>query len=139
MMVQMTGVGPMTGQLVHFIRFAPKGVDNAYALSRYKTQVMTLYKTLEERLAKTRYLGGAEYGIADIATFPWARATEMFAPGFNASHPNVARWVAEIAARPAVVKAIAAADEVRGRISAFDKVPPENIDRVMGRGTFAAA
>ena len=137
LMVQMTGIGPMTGQLVHFLRFAPKGND--YAFSRYKTQVQTTYKVLEERLASSKYLGGADYGIADIATFPWARATDMFIPGFKAGHPNIARWLDDVGARPAVVKAVAAADDVRGKVSAFDKVEPEYLDKVFGRGKYAAA
>lgn len=137
MMVQMTGIGPMSGQLVHFLRFAPKG--NEYAFSRYKTQVLATYTVLEERLASSKYLGGAEYGIADIATFPWARATDMFLPGFKTGHPNIARWLESVAARPAVIKASAAADEVRGKVSAFDKVEPENLDKVFGRGKYAAA
>src|ERR1051326_2191957 len=71
MMVQMTTVGPMFGQHVHFIRFAPPGND--YARSRYTTQAVRVSEVVEHRLASSPYLGGAEYGIADIATYPWAR------------------------------------------------------------------
>jgi GSH-dependent disulfide-bond oxidoreductase len=119
----------MTGQLVHFIRFAPKGND--YAVSRYTRQMLITYKVLEARPGSSKYIGGAEYGIADIATFPWARATDMFIPGFKACHPHIARWLDDVGARPAVVKALAATDAVRGKVSAFDKVS--------GRGKFAAA
>jgi GST-like protein len=137
MMVQMTGLGPMSGQLVHFVRFAPPGND--YALSRYKTQVRTVYKTLEDRLASSRYLGGDEYSIADVATFPWARMTDMFLAEAKDQHPNLLRWLAEIAARPAVVRALAAADAVRAQVSTFDKVSADKLDRVLGRGKYAVA
>jgi GST-like protein len=137
MMVQMAGLGPMSGQLVHFVRYAPQGND--YALSRYKTQVRTIYATLETRLAQSRFLGGDTYSIADIATFPWARLADMFLGDTKAQHPNLLRWLGEIEARPAVIKALAAVDEVRGRISTFDKVPAENLDRMFGRGKFAAS
>src|ERR1700734_4223255 len=59
MLVQMTGLGPMFGQFVHFMRFAPKGND--YALSRYRTQVTRVLDVLEQRLADQPYLGGADY------------------------------------------------------------------------------
>ena len=137
MMVQMTGLGPMSGQLVHFVRFA--GPGNDYALSRYKTQVRTVYATLEQRLGEARYLGGDAYSIADVATFPWARLTDMFLGDAKAEHPNLLRWLADIAARPAVVRALAAADDVRTKVSTPDKVSSEQLDRVFGRGAFAVS
>ena len=76
MMVQMTLVGPMFGQFVHFMRFAPKGND--YALDRYRTQARRALEALDTRLGVAPFLGGATYTIADIATFPCGRA--MSAP-----------------------------------------------------------
>ena len=137
LMVQLTGLGPMSGQLVHFVRFA--GPGNDYALSRYKTQVRTVYKTLEQRLGEAKYLGGDAYSIADIATFPWARMVDMFLDEAKAEHPNLLRWIADIAARPAVIRALAAADEVRAKVSTPDKVTADQLDRVFGRGKFAVA
>ena len=66
MMVQMTGVGPMFGQHVHFMRFAPAG--NEYSKSRYATQVHRVFEVIDQRLAASPYLGGAEYGLTDVAT-----------------------------------------------------------------------
>jgi GSH-dependent disulfide-bond oxidoreductase len=71
MMVQMTLVGPMFGQYVHFLRFAPEGND--YSLDRYRTQVRRVLATLEQRLGVVPFLGGQSYSIADIATFPSGR------------------------------------------------------------------
>ena len=140
LMVQMTGLGPMAGQLVHFVRFAPKDIDHGYSLSRYKTQVVTLCKTLEARLADSPYLGGAEYSIADVATFPWARLMEMLlGAAVKTDYPHVMRWVADIAQRPAVVKALAATDAVRAHATTPDKATAEQMDRVFGRGKFAVA
>ena len=69
LMIQLTGVGPMFGQLTHFKKFAPPGND--YSLSRYQTEVLRLYDVLEARLGGSAWLGGPDYSIADIATFPW--------------------------------------------------------------------
>lgn len=138
MMVQMTGLGPMFGQFVHFMRFAPPGND--YALSRYRTQVRRVLDVLEARLQAQPYLGGAEYSIADIATFPWARNIgALLGKPTEADYPKLMAWVAGIAARPAVVRALAAVDEVRARTTAFDKAQPNMLDRIFGRGDFAQA
>lgn len=138
MMVQMTGVGPMFGQHVHFMRFAPAGND--YSKSRYATQVHRVFEVIDQRLAASPYLGGAEYGLADVATYPWARNIPVLlgadaAPRF----PNVMAWVKKIDERPAVKKALAAVDEVRARTTQFDKAEAENLDKLFGRGKFAAA
>ncbi len=135
LMIQLTGVGPMFGQYVHFMRFAPKGND--YALSRYRTQARTLCETLEARLGKAAYLGGAEYSIADVATFPWARNIGALLGGTKADYPRLFAWVETIAARPAVGRALAAADAVREQTTQFDKAAPANLDRMFGRGQFA--
>jgi len=76
MMVQMTLVGPMFGQYVHFTRFAPKGND--YALDRNRTQARRALEVLEKRLTVAAFLGGESYSIADIATYPWARNVGAF-------------------------------------------------------------
>ena len=138
MMVQMTTIGPMWGQYVHFWRFAPPG--NQYSLDRYRTQVRKTLDVLEGRLAAAPYLGGAEYSIADIATFPWVRNTGTFlGKDAEAAYPKVVAWVAGIAARPAVVRALAAVDEVRGKTTQFDKADDAGKDRLFGRGRYTAA
>jgi len=137
LMVQMTGLGPMSGQLVHFIRFAPPGND--YAKSRYATQVRRVYESLDQRLAGNAFLAGADYSIADMATFPWTRMAEMLLGADAQNYPNVLRWNATVAARPAVVRALAQADAVRARTTQFDKAEADKIDRMMGRGQFALA
>lgn len=138
MMVQMTGVGPMFGQLVHFSRFAPKGND--YAVDRYRTQVRRVLDVLEQRLGVAPWLGGADYSIADIATFPWARGLGMFlGKAAEQDYPKLMAWVAAIASRPAVVKALAAVEDVRTKTTAFDKAAPDMLDKIFGRGAYVAA
>jgi GST-like protein len=138
MMVQMTTVGPMFGQHVHFIRFAPPGND--YAKSRYTTQAIRVCEVIEQRLAASPYLGGAEYGIADIATYPWSRnIPALLGEPVAAKLPHTMKWVATIGERPAVKAALAKVDAVRAATTAFDKAAAEDLDRVFGRGKFAAA
>ena len=138
MMVQMTTIGPMWGQYVHFWRFAPKGND--YSLDRYRTQVRKTLDVVEQRLGEAAYLGGSEYSIADIATFPWLRVAGMFlGKGVEAEYPKIMAWVAGIAARPAVVKALAAVDDVRTKTTQFDKASEDAKDRTFGRGRYTAA
>src|SRR5580704_19755598 len=143
MMVQMTTIGPMWGQYVHFWRFAPKTNGpggNDYSLDRYRTQVRKTLDVVEQRLGEAAYLGGSAYSIADIATFPWLRATGMFlGKGIEAEYPKIMGWAAGIAARQAVVKALAAVDDVRGKVTQFDKAGAEAMDRVFGRGRYTAA
>ena len=137
LMVQMTGLGPMSGQLVHFLRFAPAGND--YAKSRYATQVRRVYESLDQRLAGNAFLGGAKYSIADMATFPWTRMAEMLLGEDAKNYPNVLRWNATVGARPAVQRALAQADAVRTVTTQFDKAEAEKVDRMMGRGQYALA
>ena len=138
LMTQMSTVGPMFGQMVHFIRFAPEGND--YSKSRYATQAIRVTEVIDQRLAKNAYLAGSEYSVADIATHPWLRNIPMFmgAEGL-AKFPNVARWVNEIDARPAVQAALAKVAEIRAETTQFDKAEAPTLDKLFGRGAYAAA
>lgn len=138
MMVQMTTVGPMFGQHVHFMRFAPKGND--YSASRYATQVHRAFEVIDQRLADSAWLGGSEYGLADIATYPWARNIPvLLGTDVAAKFPNTMRWVGTMDQRPAVRNALAAVDDVRARTTQFDKARPAALDKLFGRGPHAAA
>lgn len=103
LMFQMAGVGPMCGQAHHFLHYAPEKVP--YGIARYTTEAKRLYGVMDRRLAEAPFLAGA-YSIADIATFPWVDRHDHHAVDF-ADFPNVARWHAEIAARPAVARGMA--------------------------------
>lgn len=138
LMTQMSTVGPMFGQMVHFIRFAPAGND--YSKSRYTTQAIRVTEVIDQRLAKHAYLGGEEYGVADIATHPWLRnIPALMGPDAMSKFPNVVRWVAAIDARPAVQAALAKVAEVRTVTTQFDKAEAPALDKLFGRGEYAAA
>jgi GST-like protein len=138
LMTQMSTVGPMFGQFVHFMRFAPAG--NEYSRSRYLTQATRVCEVIDQRLAQAAYLAGSEYSVADIATFPWLRNVPTFLGAETAAKfPNITRWVKAIDERPAVKKALAEVEAVRARTTPFDKAEAATLDRVFGRGQFAAA
>src|SRR5437870_237682 len=68
-------------------------------------KVKRLYEVLETRLGKSPYLGGDEYSIADIATFPWTRNHDNMGVKWE-NNPNLKRWFESVSARPAVKKMI---------------------------------
>jgi GST-like protein len=103
LMFQMGGVGPMLGQTHHFRIYAPEKIP--YAIERYSNEAKRLYGVMNKRLAKSRYLGGPEYSIADIATFPWLRSWKNQGITWD-DHPHLKGWFDEIAARPAVLRGV---------------------------------
>ena len=100
LMWQMGGVGPMIGQVHHFLRNA-KG-KAPYAEERYSKEAHRLYGVLDKRLSEAEYMAGA-YSIADMATWPWISRFEWHQVDI-AKYANVLRWYKAIAARPAVLK-----------------------------------
>lgn len=98
LMFQMGGVGPMFGQVHHFLRAAKEPVP--YAIERYTRETRRLYGVLNARLAAHDYLAGA-YSIADIATYPWVARHEWHKTDLN-DFPHVKRWFDTVSARPAV-------------------------------------
>jgi len=100
---QVGGFGPMLGQAHHFIDYAKEGSE--YARSRFIKEAGRLYGVLNRRLGESEYLGGPEYTIADIITFPWSQGYEKHGQNI-ADFPNVKRWQDAIFARPAVQRGI---------------------------------
>ena len=103
LMFQMGGVGPMFGQVHHFLRAAPEKVP--YAIERYTKETRRLYGVLDGHLKSSAHLAD-EYSIADIATYPWVARHEWHQVDLN-DFPNVKRWYDAIGARPAVAKGMA--------------------------------
>jgi GSH-dependent disulfide-bond oxidoreductase len=104
LMFQMGGVGPMLGQAHHFMKFAPVKIE--YGIERYGKETKRLYGVMDDRLAKVPYLAGAEYSIADIATYPWVSRHEFHQVDLTA-YPNVKRWFDRLSNRAAVKKGMA--------------------------------
>jgi GSH-dependent disulfide-bond oxidoreductase len=103
LMLQMGSIGPMFGQVHHFLRTAKEPVP--YAIERYTKEKDRLYGVLDRRLGEAEYLAG-EYSIADVATYPWVARHEWHKTDLNA-HPNVKRWFDAIGARAAVKRGMA--------------------------------
>lgn len=105
---QMGGLGPMAGQNHHFVRYAPEPIP--YAIERYVKETARLYGVLDRQLAGREYVAG-DYSIADMAIYPWARGWEAQQQRIEA-FPQMQAWLARMAARPAVQRAYALAEEV---------------------------
>lgn len=97
-MWQMGGLGPMLGQVHHFVKY--NAGKAPYAEERFSKEARRLYGVMNRRLAETPYLAG-DYSIADIACWPWISRFEWQGIDLN-EYPNVKRWYVDIAARPAV-------------------------------------
>ena len=98
LMWQMGGVGPIFGQVHHFLRAAKEQVP--YAIKRYTTECRRLYSVLDKRLEGRDYVAG-DISIADFAIFPWTARYDWQEVDLN-DYPNVKRWFDSIMARPAV-------------------------------------
>jgi GST-like protein len=95
--------------------------------------VRRLYDVLNKRLGECAYLGGPDYTIADISTFPWTRNYAFQNVKLEAV-PNVKRWFEAVSGRPAVKRALAKVDAIQ---SARDNATPDALDRLFGRGVYA--
>ena len=98
LMWQMGGIGPMLGQVHHFVKY--NAGKAPYAEERYLKEAHRLYGVLDRQLGEGPYIVGA-YSIADMAIWPWISRFEWQTIDLNA-YPNVKRWYLAIAARPAV-------------------------------------
>ena len=114
-----TGLSPLSGQAVHFLHYAPEPIP--YAKHRYLKEVERHYQVLETRLTASPFLGGIEYGIADMALWGWARgAAYVFGSEGLSAYPAVDKLVQSISRRPAAEKAAKLADNLKLK-TAFDE------------------
>ena len=105
-----SGVGPFSGQSVHFRNYAPEKIE--YATNRYMYEAQRHYQILDERLAKQKYMVGDAYGIVDMAVWGWARLIPVALGDSGwAKFPNLKRLVDESSARSAAVRANALKDK----------------------------
>jgi GSH-dependent disulfide-bond oxidoreductase len=100
-----SGLGPFSGQAVHFQHWAPESLP--YAVNRYRREVERHYKVLDDHLAGRDTLVGGEYTIADMSAWGWIdRAPRVLMSSDPlAAFPNLKRWFAGVEARPAVARA----------------------------------
>jgi GSH-dependent disulfide-bond oxidoreductase len=114
LMFQMGSVGPMLGQAHHFRMYAPEKIP--YAIDRYSNEAKRIYGVIDRRLAQSAWLAGAQYTIADIATFPWLRSWQN--QGIVLSDfPHLEAWFNRIAERPAVQRGVKVLAELRRPIT----------------------
>ena len=106
LMFQMGGIGPMMGQAMYFQRIAaPNGHEEPFSIKRYVDESRRLLEVLDTRLEGREWLAGEEYTIADMATYPWARAyvwAKVSVDGLD----HLKAWFDRIDARPSVQKAL---------------------------------
>ena len=99
-----TGIGPYSGQAVHFKHFAPE--PKTYAVNRYDFEAWRHWSIIEAQLAKHRYMLGDHYTLVDMAVWGWARAVPfILGPDAWTKLPNVKRLLDEVNARPAAQRA----------------------------------
>jgi len=101
LIAQVAYVGPLLGQHHQFHHYTPG--KSKWGEERYFKIAKTIYKDLDERLEKTKFLAGKEYSIADIATFPWIARHPIHDIGLK-KFKNLARWYETISKREAVIK-----------------------------------
>ena len=99
-----SGVGPFSGQSVHFRNYAPEKIE--YATNRYVYEATRHFAILDARLAKQKYMLGDAYTIVDMAVWGWARLMPtVLGEAAWAKFPNLKRLVDEISAHPAAARA----------------------------------
>jgi GST-like protein len=105
-----SGVGPFSGQSVHFRNYAPEKIP--YAVNRYVYEAQRHYGILEARLAKQPFMLGSDYSIVDMAVWGWARLIPVIMGEEHwAKYPNLKKMIDGISARPAAARANAIKDQ----------------------------
>lgn len=102
LMWQMGGLGPMLGQVHHFVKY--NADKSEYSTERYSKEGRRLYGVLNKRLEGRAYIAGAgegTYSVADMACWPWISRFEWQQNDLN-DYPNIKDWYLRIAQRPAV-------------------------------------
>lgn len=113
LMFQMAGIGPMMGQANVFFRYFPEKIQPA--IDRYQAEVRRLFGVLDAHLADREFLAD-DYSIADIANWAWVRTHDWSGVPID-DLPNLSRWVARLAERPACQRGV--------EVPAGRAVPPE--------------
>lgn len=122
-----SGLGPFSGQAVHFQYSAPAGLD--YAVNRYRREVERHYQVLDDHLAQSEFIVGDTYSIADMSAWGWLDRAPRVMKGADdalAPFPHIKRLFQAVDARPAVARARAV-----GQDHAFKKVNDEETKRAL--------
>lgn len=115
LMFASSGLGPFSGQAVHFLCFIDEKIP--YAMNRYARETERHYAVMESRLTQADWFAGADYSIADMAVWGWAKLADVaLESGGLSNYPNVGAWFDRVTARPAVQRTLAIGAEVRARL-----------------------
>lgn len=129
-----SGLGPFSGQAVHFQFAAPEGLD--YAVNRYRSEAERHYQVLDAHLEGRTYLVGDTYTIADISAWGWLDRASRVRKGAEdplGPYPNLKRLFETVEARPAVARARAV-----GKDHEFKKVNDEETKRALFPSNYPA-
>ena len=130
-----TGLGPFSGQAVHFQHVAPEGLD--YAVNRYRREAERHYQVLNDHLAGRAFIVGNNYTIADMSAWGWLDRASRVMKGKDdplEAFPNLKRLFQTIDSRPAVARARAV-----GQGHDFKKVSDEASKRALYPSNYPAA
>jgi GSH-dependent disulfide-bond oxidoreductase len=122
-----TGLGPFSGQAVHFQRAAPEKIP--YAVNRYRREIERHYRVLDRHLSGREFVLGWEYSIVDMSAWGWLKRAAIVLPGEDdplAAFSNLKRLVEAVDARPAAARA----KEI-GKDHPFKKEVDEETKRAM--------
>jgi GSH-dependent disulfide-bond oxidoreductase len=122
-----TGVGPFSGQAVHFQYAAPEGLE--YAVNRYRREIERHYRVLDRHLAGRDYIVGAGYTVVDMSAWGWLDRAGRVLKGEAAplaAFPNLRRWFELVDARPAAARA-----RLVGQDHTFKRVNDEQAKRAL--------
>jgi GST-like protein len=123
---QVGGLGPMAGQVSHFVNYAPNFPgDHSYSEKRYKNEYDRLLGVMDNVLSERSYLAG-DYSIADMASFPWVTAYKRYEVDLD-KFQNVRRWFDVLKNRPAVRKGMDVGKDSRN----FGKKPTKESLKMM--------
>lgn len=130
-----SGLGPFSGQAVHFQFAAPEGLD--YAINRYRREAERHYQVLNDHLSGRDFIVGEVFTIADISAWGWLDRASRVRKGAEdplGPFPELKRWFAGVDARPAVARARALA-----KSHAFKAVNDEETKRALFPSNYPAS
>ncbi|MBN8954771.1 MULTISPECIES: glutathione S-transferase C-terminal domain-containing protein [unclassified Rhizobium] len=130
-----SGLGPFSGQAVHFQYAAPEGLD--YAVNRYRREAERHYQVLNDHLDGRAFIVGDTYTIADMSAWGWLDRASRVLKGLDnplASYPNLKRLFESVDSRPAVARA-----RNMGRDHSFKTTDDEESKRAMFPSNYPAA
>ena len=121
---QVGGLGPMAGQLSHFVNYAPEKMD--YPLQRYRKEYIRLLSVMDKQLEHSEFLAG-DYSIADMAAWPWMTPYKRFEVSLG-EMPHLQRWHNTVKNREGVRRGVDVGKDMRS----FQKPDEETRKNLFG-------